>query len=108
MQQQIPFRADHVGSLLRRADVRDARAAFAQGRIDRAELKRVEDDAIRAVIAKQEAIGLQGITDGETRRAAWHLDFFEGLQGTEARMGNAVQFTGAAAHKVPTPARRRR
>ena len=97
---QAPFRADHVGSLLRRADVRDARAAVAAGKMDRAQLKAIEDDAIRALIARQESIGLQGITDGETRRAAWHLDFFEGLQGTEARLGDAVHFTGAAAHKV--------
>ena len=97
---QVPFRADHVGSLLRRAEVRDARAAFAAGTIDRDALQQVEDTAIRQQIARQESIGLQGITDGETRRAAWHLDFFEGLLGTEARMGEAVQFTGAAAHKV--------
>lgn len=97
---QAPFRADHVGSLLRRADVRQARAAAAEGKLDRGQLQAIEDDAIRALIARQEAIGLQGITDGETRRAAWHLDFFEGLQGTAARQGEAVHFAGATAHKV--------
>jgi 5-methyltetrahydropteroyltriglutamate--homocysteine methyltransferase len=98
--QQGPFRADHVGSLLRRTDVRDARAAVAAGNMQRSQLKAIEDDAIRTLIARQESIGLQGITDGETRRAAWHLDFFEGLQGTAARLGDAVRFAGVPAHKV--------
>jgi len=63
-----PFRADHVGSLLRPANLHEARAKAAQGEIDAAALRQVEDAAIRDVVALQEDIGLHGISDGEFRR----------------------------------------
>jgi 5-methyltetrahydropteroyltriglutamate--homocysteine methyltransferase len=79
-----PFRADHVGSLLRPAKLKEARAKREAGAIDPAAFKAIEDEAIRQVIAKQEAIGLRSITDGEYRRAMWHFDFLERLDGVES------------------------
>jgi len=76
-----PFRADHVGSLLRPPDLHQARAKAKTGHISAAELKAVEDRAIREAIAKQEAIGLRASTDGEFRRDFWHLDFCRQLDG---------------------------
>src|SRR6516225_1160261 len=70
-----PFRADHVGSLLRPQSVLGAREAFAAGRMPAEELGAVEDDAIRAMVKAQEDVGLQSATDGALRRAAWHMDF---------------------------------
>ena len=70
-----PFRADHVGSLLRPPAAAEARDDFAAGGITAAELSAVEDEAIRAAIAMQEEVGLQSATDGEFRRASWHMDF---------------------------------
>jgi 5-methyltetrahydropteroyltriglutamate--homocysteine methyltransferase len=78
-----PFRADHVGSLLRPAALKQARERRAKGEISAADLKAVEDREIEAVIKKQEAAGLQSITDGEFRRSWWHLDFLWGLDGVE-------------------------
>jgi 5-methyltetrahydropteroyltriglutamate--homocysteine methyltransferase len=78
-----PFRADHVGSLLRPAAVRDARAGRVAGEISAAELRSVEDHEIRRVIEKQRSVGLQAATDGEFRRSWWHLDFLWGLDGVE-------------------------
>jgi 5-methyltetrahydropteroyltriglutamate--homocysteine methyltransferase len=78
-----PFRADHVGSLLRPANLHEARAKAAQGGIDAAALRAVEDAAIRDVVALQEGIGLQGISDGEFRRTWWHFDFLSGFDGFE-------------------------
>ena len=78
-----PFRADHVGSLLRPAALKEARAQHALGKIDAAALKAVEDREIDALIRKQEDVGLQSITDGELRRSWWHLDFLWGLDGVE-------------------------
>jgi 5-methyltetrahydropteroyltriglutamate--homocysteine methyltransferase len=76
-----PFRADHVGSLLRPQKLLDARAAHAAGDIDQAALRATEDDAIREVVRLQEEIGLQSATDGEFRRTSWHMDFIYQLQG---------------------------
>lgn len=76
-----PFRADVVGSFLRPQAVHEARAAFEAGKIDRAALTRVEDEAIAELIKKEVANGLQAVTDGEFRRALWHMDFFGGLTG---------------------------
>ncbi|MGH9209693.1 MAG: 5-methyltetrahydropteroyltriglutamate--homocysteine S-methyltransferase [Acidimicrobiales bacterium] len=76
-----PFRADHVGSLLRPPAVRQARDDFAAGRIDAAAKRAVEDQAIRDVVAMQEAVGLQTATDGEFRRTTWHMDFIYSLGG---------------------------
>jgi 5-methyltetrahydropteroyltriglutamate--homocysteine methyltransferase len=76
-----PFRADHVGSLLRPAKLHAARAEAAAGKISAAELRAVEDDAIRAAVALQQQAGLQSVTDGEFRRATWHLDFVYQIGG---------------------------
>jgi len=90
-----PFRADHVGSLLRPAALKQARAQFAKGEIDAAMLKTVEDREIERVIKKQEEVGLRGITDGEFRRSWWHLDFLWGLDGIEKHVMDAgVAFAG--------------
>jgi methionine synthase II (cobalamin-independent) len=76
-----PFRADHVGSLLRPPEVLRAREDFAAGRIDAAEKRAVEDEAVRAVVRMQEDVGLQSATDGEFRRTSWHMDFIYQLGG---------------------------
>jgi 5-methyltetrahydropteroyltriglutamate--homocysteine methyltransferase len=76
-----PFRADHVGSLLRPPEVHQARADHAAGRIGADELRAVEDEAIRDVVRMQEEVGLQSATDGEFRRRTWHMDFIYQLGG---------------------------
>lgn len=78
-----PFRADMVGSLLRTAPLRQARERRARGEIDDAALRAVEDAEIAKLVERQEAVGLQAVTDGEFRRAYWHFDFLEGLDGVE-------------------------
>ena len=85
IQPNAPFRADIVGSFLRPQAVKDARAAYAAGKLDAAGLKAVEDEAIRDLVDKQKAAGLQVITDGEFRRSYWHLDFMWGLTGIDRR-----------------------
>jgi 5-methyltetrahydropteroyltriglutamate--homocysteine methyltransferase len=70
-----PFRADHVGSLLRPAELRSARDDFAAGKIDAAALRAAEDAAIADAVKLQEDVGLKAATDGEFRRASWHMDF---------------------------------
>ena len=88
-----PFRADHVGSLLRPAALKRAREQRAKGEIDAAALKAVEDREIERVIRRQEEVGLQSITDGEFRRSWWHLDFLWGLDGVEKHvMDSGVTF----------------
>jgi 5-methyltetrahydropteroyltriglutamate--homocysteine methyltransferase len=88
-----PFRADHVGSLLRPAALKQARERHAKGEITPAELKAVEDREIKDIIKKQEAAGLQSITDGEFRRSWWHLDFLWGLDGVEKHvMDSGIAF----------------
>jgi len=76
-----PFRAEHVGSLLRPAALKKARDANKRGEITAAELRAAEDTAIREVVRMQEDIGLQGVTDGELRRNTWHMDFLEQIGG---------------------------
>jgi 5-methyltetrahydropteroyltriglutamate--homocysteine methyltransferase len=93
-----PFRADHVGSLLRPAALKEARTKRARGEITPAELKAVEDREIERVIKKQEEVGLQAVTDGEFRRSWWHLDFLWGLDGAEKN----VMDTGIAFAAVTT------
>src|ERR671937_234685 len=78
-----PFRADHVGSLLRPQRLLRAREDFAEGRVGADELRQVEDDAIRDVVKMQEDVGLQTATDGEFRRASWHMDFIYQLGGID-------------------------
>jgi len=90
-----PFRADHVGSLLRPAALKDARAKYAKSEIDAATLKAIEDREIGRVIKKQEEVGLMSVTDGEFRRSWWHLDFLWGLDGVEKHiMESGVAFAG--------------
>ena len=89
-----PFRADHVGSLLRTAPLKEARAKFAQGAIDAAALKEIEDREIEKIVAKQAEIGLKLATDGEFRRSWWHFDFFRGLQGVDFIEAPPIKFHG--------------
>ncbi len=92
-----PFRADHVGSLLRPRVLHEARAKRAKGEITAEALKAIEDREIESAIQKQEAVGLQAITDGEFRRSWWHLDFLWGLDGAEKHVMDAgVAFAGVA------------
>ena len=93
MRSKPPFRADHVGSLLRPAALKTAREQSAKGEIDAAVLKAIEDREIERVIKKQEEAGLQSITDGEFRRSWWHLDLLWGLDGVEKHvMDSGVAF----------------
>lgn len=92
-----PFRADMVGSLLRSARVKDARAKLLTGEISAAELTAIEDSEIRALVKKQEEVGLQAVTDGEFRRAFWHFDFLENLSGVQGYDSDSgIQFKGVA------------
>ncbi len=84
---QPPFRADHVGSLLRPEKLRRARAAHERKEISAAELARVEDEAIREAVRLQEDVGLRSITDGEYRRSSWNRDFLEGFSGVRTVEG---------------------
>ena len=77
------YRADHVGSLLRPAALKEARKQFENGEIKIEELRNVEDESIAKAVKKQKEAGLKAVTDGEYRRAWWHFDFLEGLGGVE-------------------------
>src|SRR5207245_1423689 len=100
-----PFRADHVGSLLRPPALLGTREDHAQGRISADDLRGIEDDAIRAIVAMQENVGLQGITDGEVRRASWHMDFLYRVGGvTRAHDNLRVQFRNERGTIEFTPA----
>jgi 5-methyltetrahydropteroyltriglutamate--homocysteine methyltransferase len=95
MQRHVPpYRADHVGSLLRSAPLKQARSKLAAGQLSAAELKAIEDTEIKAIIAKQEVIGLRSVTDGEFRRAYWHFDFLAGLDGVEMVEAEGIKFAG--------------
>jgi len=89
-----PFRADHVGSLLRTAPLKQARLQRAKGEIDAAALKAVEDREIEKIVKKQEEVGLKLATDGEFRRSWWHFDFFRGLQGVDLIAAPPIKFHG--------------
>ncbi len=90
-----PFRADHVGSLLRSAALKDARAKREKGQIEPAAFKAIEDAEVKKMIARQEEIGLKSITDGEYRRAWWHYDFLGGLDGVRmVPVDHGIQFAG--------------
>jgi 5-methyltetrahydropteroyltriglutamate--homocysteine methyltransferase len=100
-----PFRADHVGSLLRPPSLLHARDEHAAGRIDDAELRAAEDDAIRDVVQMQRDVGLRSATDGEFRRASWHMDFIYQLDGITKAPGDLkVQFHNAEGDLEFTPA----
>jgi len=91
-----PFRADQVGSLLRPAELKRARAQFQSGAVTAEQLKAVEDKAIIDLISKQEAVGMKAVTDGEFRREFWHFDFLGGLDGVELyESGQGIKFKGA-------------
>ncbi len=90
-----PFRADHVGSLLRTAPLKQARIKREKGEIDAAALKAVEDEEIRKIIKKQEEVGLKLATDGEFRRSWWQFDFFKQLDGAElVKTAHGIKFAG--------------
>jgi methionine synthase II (cobalamin-independent) len=92
-----PYRADHVGSFLRPKELLEARERhFKQNAISRAQLREVEDRAIRDIVKRQEEWGLSGVTDGEYRRTYFHIDFLEQLEGVEIKGGIPVKFHGAA------------
>jgi 5-methyltetrahydropteroyltriglutamate--homocysteine methyltransferase len=103
-----PYRADHVGSLLRPRHLLQAREDHAAGRIDAAELRAIEDDAIGEIVKMQEDVGLRAATDGEFRRASWHMDFIYQLDGITREAGEIavkfynedgeIEFTPAALH----------
>jgi 5-methyltetrahydropteroyltriglutamate--homocysteine methyltransferase len=100
-----PFRADHVGSLLRPPELLKAREGHAGGRIDDAELRAAEDTAIRDVVAMQRDMGLRSVTDGEFRRASWHMDFIYSLGGiSRAKDDLKVQFRNPEGTIEFTPA----
>jgi len=100
-----PFRADHVGSLLRPKEVLASREGFKQGKLPAAELRRIEDTAIRAAVKMQEDVGLQGVTDGELRRASWHMDFLYQVGGVSKSQDNLkVQFKNETGVIEFTPA----
>ena len=89
-----PYRADQVGSLLRPAELAGARRQWKQGALGAAQLKQIEDRAIREAVGKQEATGLAAVTDGEFRRDWWHLDFLAQLDGVTTRVNPGPKFGG--------------
>ena len=100
-----PFRADHVGSLLRPLRLHQAREDFAAGRISAADLRAIEDEEITGAVRMQEEVGLQSATDGEFRRATWHMDFIYQIGGVSKAPGNlAVKFTNPSGTIEWTPA----
>ena len=95
MTTRAPFRADQVGSLLRPARLKSARADFENGKTDSEALKSIEDQCIREVVARQESAGLHAVTDGEFRRTWWHFDYLAGLDGVElVKSEHGIQFHG--------------
>jgi len=84
-----PFRADHVGSLLRPAELHEARAKARRGEMSADALRALQDKHIREAVAKQESVGMQLVTDGEFRRDWWHIDFIHGFDGVELAAGDA-------------------
>ncbi len=96
-----PFRADHVGSLLRPAALAEARANFKRGALSADALRAAEDQAIAEVVRQQEAIGLQGTTDGEFRRDWWHLDFLAQLDGVTLQDNPGPKFSVAGQGEQP-------
>ena len=97
-----PFRADQVGSLLRPREVAQARARWKKGELKKEDLAEIEDRAIRDAVKKQEAIGLQGVTDGEFRRDWWHLDFLSQLEGVTLKEMSGPKF-GDTEEQPPAP-----
>src|SRR5258708_21886354 len=99
-----PFRADHVGSLLRPSSLLAARDDYAAGQISAAQLRAAEDAAVADVVAMQDEPGLQSATDGEFRRASWHMDFIYQLGGISKAPGNLpTNFHNRTATSAFTP-----
>ena len=96
-----PFRFDYVGSFLRPAKLKEARQQFAEEKISADELKAVEDDGIRELVAKQKKAGYHVITDGEFRRSYWHLDFMWGLALSISSSTMAITSTAKRRHMAP-------
>lgn len=94
MSRNIPFRYDFVGSFLRPEKLKEVRAAFQRGELDGKQLKSVEDECITELVAEQKKAGYHVITDGEFRRATWHLDFMWALDG----VGHSKTNTGLPFH----------
>lgn len=94
---KTPFRYDFVGSFLRPQALKDAKAAYNDGKITKEELDRVTDEEITKVVAKQKKLGFHAITDGEFRRTYWHLDFMWGFEGATHQAGGGVQFNAEMA-----------
>jgi 5-methyltetrahydropteroyltriglutamate--homocysteine methyltransferase len=92
-----PFRAEHVGSLLRPAALKQARLDWAAGRISASDLRAIEDEAIRRLVQRQEELGFQMVTDGELRRDSWHMDFYQQIGGLVARGAAPIKFKTASA-----------
>ncbi|MDB5688485.1 MAG: 5-methyltetrahydropteroyltriglutamate--homocysteine S-methyltransferase [Sphingomonas bacterium] len=93
MTSRPPYRADHVGSLLRPRHLIEARAAVKDGTMDFARFREIEDAAVRDVIQLQEDVGLPGVTDGELRRGSWHMDYIYQIGGIEEQSGDMhIQF----------------
>ena len=100
MNQTIPFTVDHVGSFLRPKSIKEARQRVKEGTTTKEELREIENEEIKKLVASQKAVGLKGITDGEFRRGFWHIDFLEGLNGIEGYVpetGYNQKFHGKAA-----------
>ncbi len=100
---QAPFKADHVGSLLRPQRIKEARLQKEKGKISAIELRNIEDEEITKLVEKQKKAGLRSITDGDLRRSWWHFDFLEGLKGVEGfKPEEGIQFKGVQtkAHSV--------
>ena len=100
-----PFRADHVGSLLRPKELLEARAKYQKSEIDYAQLRAAEDDAIRLAVKLQEDLGLEGVTDGEYRRGSWHMDFlyqFGGVTKVQDNLDVTFHNAGGDIHFTPS------
>lgn len=100
MNQTIPFTVDHVGSFLRPKSIKEARQRVKEGTTTKEELREIENEEIKKLVASQKAVGVKGITDGEFRRGFWHIDFLEGLNGIEGYVpetGYNQKFHGKAA-----------
>ena len=103
-----PFRADHVGSLLRPAEIREARSRLERGELSAEGLRRVEDRCIREAVARQEALGLESVTDGEYRRGWWNHDFLGRIDGVEIELDAAsYKFAGTDDPRYTPRVRRR-
>src|SRR5262249_55630058 len=97
-----PFPAEHVGGLLRPRELQEARLAVRSGTLTEGALRDVEDRCIRAVVARQEALGLRVVTDGEFRRDFWHLDFLRQLEGVDLAPVTGMVFEAQDVPPMPT------